>query len=67
MIVNYKMIFLRGGGVFFIIGVLDIYIFFKLLIFFKCIKKICIDYGLGIIIFVMRCKLRESSLLLFWG
>lgn len=39
MIVNYKMIFLRGGGVSLITGASDIYIPFKLSTSFKCIKK----------------------------
>lgn len=61
MIVNYKMIFFKVGGVSLITGASDIYIPFKLSTSFKCIKKIRIDHGLGTITPVTRRKLRESS------
>lgn len=61
MIVNYKMIFLRGGGGFFHHWRLRHLFPFKLSTSFKCIKKIRIDHGLGTITPVTRRKLRESS------
>lgn len=61
MIVNYKMIFFKGGGVSLITGASDIYIPFKLSTSFKCIKKIRIDHGLGTITPVTRRKLRERA------
>lgn len=61
MIVNYKMIFFKGGGVSLITGASDIYIPFKLSTSFKCIKKIRIDHGLGTITPVTRRKLRERE------